>query len=477
MKKSGLFKIIMFTLLGMIVASWFISATYFENETLSELGMNYAGLFDAFSMFFKSFLIEYFVQVLLLLLSIAGLYGVLEATGLYRKLVNKIVDDLKGREFLFLVLVSLFIAILTSVFDFGFALFIFFPLIISVLLLMGYDKVTVGLATFGSMLIGIIGNTVGYNTSGIVASVLNVETANNFYFKLALLLVSYVVLLLFLSKQKRHKVEEKDLKNDDLFMDEVTPKKESLAPIVIVLCVLFVLLVLGCTNWEDTFKVTFFTDLHDKLFNWEPKLPYLHLTTEGFKVGTEKIAILNNLFGDLGAFGKWYYSEMTVLCFLSSLLLGLIYRVNAFEGFGKGIKKMLKPVGVLFMSYVVLYVAANLMIYPTIADLLLGLTNKLRVLPTALVMAIASFLHVDVLFVANYAAPQIALKATNTSLVALLTQSIYGVVMFIAPTSIYLAFGLPYLGISYKEWVKKTWKLVLALLVVVLVVLLIANYL
>ena len=284
MKKSGLFKIIMFTLLGMIVASWFISATYFENETLSELGMNYAGLFDAFSMFFKSFLIEYFVQVLLLLLSIAGLYGVLEATGLYRKLVNKIEDDLKGREFLFLVLVSLFIAILTSVFDFGFALFIFFPLIISVLLLMGYDKVTVGLATFGSMLIGIIGNTVGYNTSGIVASVLNVETANNFYFKLALLLVSYVVLLLFLSKQKRHKVEEKDLKNDDLFMDEVTPKKESLAPIVIVLCVLFVLLVLGCTNWEDTFKVTFFTDLHDKLFNWEPKLPYLHLTTEGFKV-------------------------------------------------------------------------------------------------------------------------------------------------------------------------------------------------
>ena len=120
MKKTGLFKIIMFTLIGMIIASWIISASYFESGVLSDLGMNYTGLFNSFEMFFKSFLIDYFVQVLLLLLAVGGLYGVLAKSGVYKKLVNKIVDDLKGREFLFMVLASLFIAILTSVFDYGF---------------------------------------------------------------------------------------------------------------------------------------------------------------------------------------------------------------------------------------------------------------------------------------------------------------------------------------------------------------------
>ena len=196
MKKTGLFKIIMFTLLGMIVATYIFSGSYFEDGSLTELGMNYTGLFDAFSMFYKSFLIEYFVQTIILVLAIGALYGVLESTGAYKKLVGKIVKELKGREFLFIVLVSLFIAVLTSAFDYGFALFIFFPFIISILLAMGYDKVSVGVATFGATLVGVIGSTIGYNTSGVIAKVLNIDTVANFYFKLALLLVCYVALLL-----------------------------------------------------------------------------------------------------------------------------------------------------------------------------------------------------------------------------------------------------------------------------------------
>ena len=476
MKKTGLFKIIMFTLIGMIIASWIISASYFESGVLSDLGMNYTGLFNSFEMFFKSFLIDYFVQVLLLLLAVGGLYGVLAKSGVYKKLVNKIVDDLKGREFLFMVLASLFIAILTSVFDYGFALIIFFPLLISVLLAMGYDRVTIGVATFGAMLVGIIGNTVGYNTAGIIAKVLSTKTSDYFFYKLALLLISYVALLLYLSKAKRHKLTEKGFKDVDFFLENDVETDKSVKAAVIVLCVIFVLLVLGCTNWEEIFNVSFFTNIHDKIVNWEPKLPYLHLTSEGFKVGTEKIAIFGALLGDVGALGNWYHSEMTVICFLSTLLLGLIYKVNPFDGMNEGMQKVIKPVVMLFLVYCVLYVAANLMIYPTIAELILNLTSKFRVILGAITMAIGTFFHVDALFVANYAAPQIALKAGNASFVALLLQAIYGVVEFVSPTSIYLAFGLTYLGVSYKEWVKKTWKLLLVLLAITLVVLLIAYY-
>ena len=184
--------------------------------------------------------------------------------------------------------------------------------------------------------------------------------------------------------------------------------------------------------------------MHDAITGFSPKLPYLHITTEGFKIGTEKIAIFSTLLGGVEGFGTWFYSEMSVLCFLAALLLGVIYKVNPFEGMMNGLKKTLKPVGMLFLSYVVLYFAANQMFYQTLAELLLGLTSKFSVVISSIVMAIASFFHVDIFFVSNYAAPQMIAHNGSSSLVGLLTQSIYGVTMFIAPTSIYLTYGLTY---------------------------------
>ena len=92
-------------------------------------------------------------------------------------------------------------------------------------------------------------------------------------------------------------------------------------------------------------------------------------------------------------------------------------------------------------------------------------------------MVLASFLHVDILYAANYAIPQIAENASNATLVSLLGQSIYGVTMFIAPTSAAIAFGLTYLGVPYKEWVKRVWKLTLILFAIVLATLLLAKFL
>ena len=82
------------------------------------------------------------------------------------------------------------------------------------------------------------------------------------------------------------------------------------------------------------------------------------------------------------------------------------------------------------------------------------------------------------LYVANYVLPQIAAnKTTNSTVLALVAQSIYGVTMLIVPTSGLLVLGLSYLGIPYKQWIKRTWKLVVTLLAVVLVILLLAKFL
>ena len=477
MKKTGLFKIIMFILLGIIVATWIFSASYFTEGNLSDLGMYNVGFFDYFSLLFGSFEFSYFIQIFLLLVSIGALYGVLGKTGKYRALVENISNKWKGNELVFLIIVSFIIAVLTSVFDYGFALLIFFPFIISIILAMGYDKVTAALATFGAMLIGTIGCTIGDATVGTVSELLAIEPKAGLLYKLALFVFSFAALIFFLSKAKRNKKAEKDEEND-MFIGEKVSNKYSVVPLIVILSLVFVFLVLGCTKWE-TFGVKAFTKFHTTVTDFKVKLPYVHVTSDGIDSGTDKIAIFTKLFGTYQGLGEWRYIEMTIVCLVASLLLGLFYRVkNKFAAMAEGAKKMLVPALMVMLAYTVIYFAGNQMFYPTIANLILSISKKFSVALSAISMVIGSALHVDMLYVANYVVPQInAVKGANAVVVELLAQSVYGVTMFIAPTSALLVFGLSYLGISYKEWVKKTWKLIVALAVIVLVILLLAKFL
>ena len=118
MKKTGLFKITMFVLLGMVLLSWIFSASYFNEGELVDLGMYQLGFFDFFQLLFASFEFQYFLQILILLVSIGALYGVLNKTGKYRAWIDRIANNCKGAELVFLLIVSFTVAALTSIFDY-----------------------------------------------------------------------------------------------------------------------------------------------------------------------------------------------------------------------------------------------------------------------------------------------------------------------------------------------------------------------
>ena len=476
MKKTGLFKIIMFILLGMVVATWIFSASYFSEGSLVELGMYNVGFVDFFTLIFGTFEFQYFIQIFILLLSIGALYGVLGKTGKYRAWVEKIANSCKGRELVFLIICAFVITVITAVLDYQFVLLIFFPLLISIILAMGYDKVTALIATFGSMLVGVIGNLTGYNTTGVISGLTSTEMTDGIYFKLVLLLLSLVALFYYLYKAKRVKNHDKD-EEVDMFIGEKISNRYSIIPIYIVFSLLFILMVIGCTSWENTFNIDVFSNFHTTISEWSPKLPYLHITPDGFDVGTDKIAIFTKLFGSTTSFGEWHFAEMSILLLVASIVLGLLYRVKGiFAAMGEGAKKILKPALMVMLTYCVVYIAGNQMFYPTLASLILGITNKFSVAIGSFVMVLGSVFHVDILYVANYVVPQIVAKDANPILVSIMTQSIYGVTMFIAPTSAFLVFGLTYLNVPYKEWVKKSWKLIVALLAITMAVLVVAKF-
>ena len=478
MKKTGLFKIIMFVLLGIIVATWIFSASYFNTGEIADVGMYNIGFFDIFQLVFGAFEFTYFIQIFILLVSIGALYGVLGKTGKYRAWVERIANNQKGSELVFLIITAVLIAALTSVFDYSYILFIFFPLIISIILAMGYDKITAAVTTFGAMLVGTIGATISSNTATTINEILGVtEATSGIAFRIILLVAGLIALLYFLYKAK--KVRHNDREEDDMFIGEKISNKLSVTSIIVVLSVVFVVMVLACTTWQSTFKVEAFSKLHATITEWSPKLPYFHISSDKVNYGTEEVAVLKKIFGTVSPFGEWRYAEMGMVCILASLLLGMLYRFkmsDTLSYMAEGAKKMLKPALMVMLTYSVIYFSGNTMFYPTIAAWILKITKGFNIITSSICMVIGSALHVGILYVANYVLPQIADKGASEIVNTLLSQGVYGVTMFIAPTSAVLVFGLTYLNIPYKEWIKRTWKLVLGLFAIVLLVTTIAMF-
>mgnify|MGYP000652221282 FL=1 len=462
MKKTGLFKIIMFTLLGILLVTWFVPASYFTDGNLSSLGMNRVGFFDFFQLLFGTFGFAYFIQIFILLVSIGALYGVLVKTGKYGALIEKIASKFKGKEQVFLIAAAFLIAALTSVFDYGLLLFIFIPAIISIILAMGYDKITACITTFGAILIGTIGTTLGYNIVGVINEQINGTLTTALPYKIGMFVLCFAALVVYLLKVKKtNKVDKEDAKTIDMFAGEKISNKYSVAPIIVIFSILFVLLIMGCTAWNSTFGINVFTDFNTKVSE---------VSIKGF-------AIFGNLLGTVNAFGNWYYAEMTIMCLLAALLLGRFYRMkhrDMFSYMAQGAKNMLAPALMIVLVYAVIYFAGNTMFYPTIADFILKATSKFNIFFSTIAMILGSALHVDMLYVASYVIPQLAAQDVNTTVLAVLIQGIYGVTMFVAPTSVILVLGLSYLNIPYKEWIKKTWKLALVLFAIVMVALILA---
>ena len=327
---------------------------------------------------------------------------------------------------------------------------------------MGYDKITACITTFGAILIGTIGTTLGYNIVGVINEQINGTLTTALPYKIGMFVLCFAALVVYLLKVKKtNKVDKEDAKTIDMFAGEKISNKYSVAPIIVIFSILFVLLIMGCTAWNSTFGINVFTDFNTKVSE---------VSIKGF-------AIFGNLLGTVNAFGNWYYAEMTIMCLLAALLLGRFYRMkhrDMFSYMAQGAKNMLAPALMIVLVYAVIYFAGNTMFYPTIADFILKATSKFNIFFSTIVMILGSALHVDMLYVASYVIPQLAAQDVNTTVLAVLIQGIYGVTMFVAPTSVILVLGLSYLNIPYKEWIKKTWKLALVLFAIVMVALILA---
>lgn len=256
-------------------------------------------------------------------------------------------------------------------------------------------------------------------------------------------------------------VVKESFSGDEELVPSTVDTKHKIWPFVVMFGLLVVLMILAFIPWGETgFGI--------KAFDNATKA-----VTEFKLFGFE---IFAKILGTVNSFGNWTIMDLFLPIVLTMLLLMFIYKIKfneAFDGFAEGAKKALAPAFVVILIYsmlvLVTYHPFQLVIYKAV----LGLSKGFNIATATVVAILASLFNGDAAYVFQSVLPyftSVVTNADNYAIAGVIFQAMYGFVTLLAPTSVILMATLSYLNISYKDWLKRVWKLLLELFVILLII-------
>lgn len=467
MKKHGLLKVLGILLLLVVIVSFILTG---RSDT-----KDFIGLGDVAFNSLKS--LYYFFYIAIFALFIGGFYGILNKAPAYKKFLDNIVRKTKplGKKFIFIII--LVIAIIASLSGITLPLLIFVPFIISIILMLGYDKLVAITSTIVSIMIGYIGGVFvtffNPNTYGMTTYETFVGTDSQFsnVFPKLLLLFAGITLLIYFVNNHIKSVEKKTVKyeledDSELQINEVKGDYKNIKtwPIAVLFIFFLIILLLGLIPWNSLFEITVFTKFHTWLM----------------ELSIKEFAIIPSIIsGDLMAFGEWYamgdsmtYILICTLMLVFSLITMLIGKVKlneAIDGFKDGMKKMLPTAGLIVLAYTVLICAYTNGFFEGIV----ASYGKFNYAISSLLVFLGCLLNVDMYYIVGGVFSPVLNLITDESVyssVAILFQGIYGIFSIVGPTSIILIFGLSYTNVPYTTWLRYIWRFILGLIVLLALV-------
>lgn len=247
---------------------------------------------------------------------------------------------------------------------------------------------------------------------------------------------------------------------------------------VIITSILYLLLVLFVVGtvipWESLInKFTAFTDFN----TWLGKL----------KIGD--YAVFSNIIaapvvvdsatmqttGVLNAIGSWTITDIAILLFILTGIVALVARVKVDEfipTITTAIKKVLPIAITAMLISIVLVIMVTSGVNITIANAILKLTKGFNVATSILASIVGSIFTADFYYFVSTIGSVFTANITNKDyygIIAFIVQSIYNLMMLVAPTSVGLVIGLYYLDIPYNKWLKYIWKVLVTILVIIVI--------
>ena len=478
-KEHDLAKLVLGMLILVVVLTWIIpngsfgTGAAFTSGTIQRIGLVHIFYGITYA------LQNYSIQVVFILF-VGIFYGVVSKTDGYKRLVERLAKFGKGKEVVFAIVIAFVTAVLTSILTTSYVLLLFMPFLMHILRKMNFNKLSAFVCTVGAMLVGVLGAT--YGTEGALSLITylgyggsDVTIQTELLVRFGILLLAFILysffLVNYLKKDAKKDKKEETKENDILVLGEVKNKKAKIWPIASILIITFILAILGFVDWYGNFKIEIFNTFHD----W-----FMNLAIGDFKIFN---AIAGENLEALGydlatAFGTWYLFNYTVVIAIVTLFIGLFsnMKFNEFlSNVGEGFKSVIKPLALMTLAYTVFVFLYWSPIMPTIVNAFGTAFNPFIATIQAF---IGSIFNTDLGYLGYSLSYYIgSFTGKEGSVMYLIYTTIYGLVMFITPISMFLIFGLSYLDVPYKKWISYIWKFVIAMLIILLLIFALLTYL
>lgn len=461
MKNKKLLTVFGISLLVVFLLTWLIPTSTSTTNGVTLGAITPVGLADIFSSI-DIILYYNFSKPAIFILFVGMFYGVINKSGAYKALVDKVSTIFKNETILFAIITTVFYSATTAMTGIYLPMFTFIPFSIAVLLELKYKKVSALFLTVGSTVIGLLAQI----PSATYNNAISVETNTFLWIKAGLLFVLVAVNIIYAIKtldNKKSKNKEEETASENMFVPEKRDAKNKKAPkgiaLFVVMILLFVVFVLGLTPWSSTevFQNAYTAIKNVKIGNFE---------------------VFNSILGTFEVFGSWSLTSVYVTLGFAIVVAAITNKLKfgeMVEGCMEGAKKVfgLSVLAALTSLFVIFALNSGFLI--TIINFIAKSGNIALVTLSSL---IASPLMVDESYAAQYLIQVIYTITANESLLelyALIVQLMYGFTMLIAPSSILLIITLYYLNESYKNWLKYVWKILLVILSASLIAITIAT--
>lgn len=290
--------------------------------TYQQISSNPQGLWEIIEAPIKGF--KEAQEIALFVLVIGGFLGIVMKTGAIDAGVAALIRKFKGKETLLIPIMMFIFAIGGTSFGLAEETVAFYSFMVPVMLAAGFDTLTtMGTILFGSGL-GCLNSTVNPFSTGVASGFAGVSIGDGIGLRATMLVVQIAIVSLMLMKYartvkndpKKSLVYENMKSDNEHFLGEnsinnVAPELTKERKKVLLMFVLsFMVMIIGVIPWAYKFNVTIFEDMTNAIIN----IPHI-----------------GKIFGKMIPLGDWYFSEMTMLFLVMSIVIGLSAKMTEKE--------------------------------------------------------------------------------------------------------------------------------------------------
>ena len=436
-------------ILLMILLTWFVPAGQYDYNAAGEpIAGSYHRVEDSAQPLTALFTapVEGFYQgidIAAFILMVGGFLGVIAKTGAIDAGITHIIRKLKGKESLLIPILMCAFALGGTTFGMSEETIAFYPLVLPIMIAAGYDNITAVATILLGAGVGTLGSTVNPFATGIASGFAGISLGSGILLRLIILAVLLALAIWYvMSYAARVRADH----SKSLMADRRSEYLEHFSSL----------------SHEESKPLTGIQKV---------ALVVFALT---FLVMIYAVIPFDEMGLPLPALG-WWFPELSALFLAASILLGILCRLSEMDivtAFVSGAAELLGVAFIIGISRGITVVMNNGKITDTILNLgeaaLTGIGSLVFVLLTYLIYLPLSFLIPSSSGLATLSMPIMApladFSGVGRDLVITAFQSASGLINLITPTSAVVMGALAIGRVPYDRWFKFSWKLLLLIL-------------